>query len=62
MKKLPDERYSINLEYCGYEDWRFVLRFCGDWVSQHKTELQAVKACRDHRAQFIKQFLRETRK
>lgn len=35
MKTRPlksDKRYSINLEYCGYEEPRYVLRFCDEWV------------------------------
>jgi hypothetical protein len=37
MKKHPvrsDKRYTITKEFCGYQDARFVVRFCGDWVAQ----------------------------
>lgn len=27
-----DSRYSIDLEFCGYETPHYVVRFCGDWV------------------------------
>ena len=27
-----DSRYSIDLEWCGYESPRYVLRFCDEWV------------------------------
>jgi len=29
-----DKRYSITLEYCGYEEPRHVARFCDDWIGQ----------------------------
>ncbi len=31
-----DKRYSINLEFCGYAEKRYVLRFCGDFIAQSK--------------------------
>ena len=27
-----DKRYTITLEYCGYEKPKYVLRFCDDWI------------------------------
>lgn len=33
MKIQQDKRYSINKEYCGYKNKRFVLRFCGDFIA-----------------------------
>jgi len=35
MKFYPiksDARYSIDLEWCGYERPKYVLRFCDEWV------------------------------
>jgi hypothetical protein len=29
-----DPRYSIDLEWCGYDTPRFAVRFCGNWVGQ----------------------------
>lgn len=29
-----DPRYTVDLEHCGYETPRHVVRFCGDWVGQ----------------------------
>ena len=29
---LPNNRYSTNAEYCGYDKPRFVPRFCGEWL------------------------------
>lgn len=36
MKKHPikDQRYSVEKEFCGYSEARYVLRFCGEWVMQ----------------------------
>jgi hypothetical protein len=37
MKRYPiksDERYTIDKEFCGHSDSRYVLRFCGDWIMQ----------------------------
>lgn len=56
MKKLPDERYSISREWCGYVTSHYVARFCDEFIFHYKTHEEAVKACRDHRAQFIKQL------
>lgn len=32
----PDTRYSINKEFCGYPEPRYVLRFCGEWIGQSR--------------------------
>ena len=35
MKLYPvknDARYSIDLEWCGYKEPMYVLRFCDEWV------------------------------
>ena len=61
MIKL-DSRYTVALEWCGYDQPRNVARFCGEWL--HDSELwpdrdgnqapsfklkrDAVKACRDY--------------
>lgn len=36
-----DERYTLNLEYCGYEKPRYVMRFCGEWLGQAETKNDA---------------------
>lgn len=40
MKK-PDKRYTLRLEFCGYATARYVVRFCGTWVGQAETEVEA---------------------
>lgn len=40
----PDPRYTVFLEYCGDEVPRYVARFCGEWISKHAIERQAVIA------------------
>lgn len=38
MQIQLDKRYSVSKEYCGYNEKRYVLRFCGEFVasSEHK--------------------------
>lgn len=37
-----DKRYTITLEYCGYEKPRYVLRFCDEWVESFQFKSGAV--------------------
>lgn len=48
-----DRRYSIRLEWTGNVKQRWVLRFCGEWVSDHDRSTGAVAAYRAHRAQRL---------
>lgn len=41
-------RYAINKEYCGQPEPRFVVRFCGDWVGQSASRLDAVEMMKAH--------------
>lgn len=43
-----DKRYTIDKEFCGYPGARYVLRFCGAWVSQHRELSDAQKAVKTH--------------
>lgn len=36
-----DKRYTIALEWCGWPERRYVVRFCGDWVGQDPTKAGA---------------------
>lgn len=38
---MPDNRYTITLEHCGYPEPRHVVRFCGDWIGQAPTPEEA---------------------
>ena len=29
-----DRRYAVRLEFCGYAEPRYVVRFCGEWLGQ----------------------------
>lgn len=44
---VPDRRYAITLEWTGAEHQKYVLRFCGDWVSAHDTESEASAAAEE---------------
>lgn len=46
---MRDKRYTIRREWCGYAEPRFVVRFCGDWIGQSASRLDA-EAIRDHHA------------
>ena len=48
QKTIQDNRYSINLEYCGYSQKMYVSRFCGDFIRADKTEKNAILACIFH--------------
>lgn len=43
-----DRRYSINKEYCGYAKKRFVVRFCGTFISSHDNCADATGAVKKH--------------
>ena len=42
MKLLNDERYQLNLEWCGYAKQRYVLRFCGEWLGSYETKKEGM--------------------
>lgn len=46
MDRLLDKRYSIQQEWCGHQNQRWVIRFCGEWVSEHPTQSEAVEVAR----------------
>ena len=38
MNLRSDNRYTINREWCGHETPMWVVRFCDEWISCHKTK------------------------
>jgi len=56
LASIPDERYSIAVEYCGEthsDAWlkpgqAYVVRFCGEWVGKGPTKAAAEEVARDH--------------
>ena len=44
-----DKRYSVTLEWCGYETPRYVVRFCGEWISCHRGKTAAWNAAQAHK-------------
>lgn len=44
---LKDKRYTQSLEWCGHPKVRYVARFCGDWISDHETQEEALKSCQE---------------
>ena len=47
----PDTRYSIEKEYCGHPESRFVVRFCGEWVGQSLFYSAAILLATSHNCQ-----------
>lgn len=45
---LPDVRYAIAAEFCGWPTAMYVLRFAGDFVGSHKYQKDAETAAWDH--------------
>lgn len=43
-----DSRYRIKSESCGYPTPRKVVRFCGQYIDQSKTELGAKEIAQAH--------------
>ena len=54
MKKLPDSRYAVTREFCGYPGPRYVARFCGDFLASADTHAGAVAIARAHRVAFLR--------
>ena len=53
---MIDRRYTITSEYCGYDTPRWVVRFCGDWVGQHRSRLGAREIQKEHSAARLKEM------
>tara|TARA_B100000459_G_C8584027_1_gene204690 strand:- start:742 stop:924 length:183 start_codon:yes stop_codon:yes gene_type:complete len=43
-----DDRYTTNLEYCGYETPKYVSRFCDVFIGNYDTKEIAQKKCYEH--------------
>jgi len=43
-----DDRYTTNLEYCGYEKPKYVSRFCDEYLGTHNSKLMALRKCVGH--------------
>lgn len=41
-KVIDDDRYSVNLEYCGQSQAKFVLRFCDNMIKTCDTLNDAI--------------------
>ena len=42
MNEIKDKRYSINDEFCGYPNKRYVLRFEGEFIGSYQTKKDAI--------------------
>lgn len=41
---MKDTKYTINLEFCGYKERRYVLRFCDEFIGSYTTKKDAILA------------------
>lgn len=55
-KNLIKKGYSFNREYCGYPEARIVVRYMGNWVSQHLFENEAIEKAQSHWEGIQSQF------
>jgi hypothetical protein len=49
----PDKRYSFAREFCGRKNPQFVARFCGEFISAHKTKRGAYEAAHGYESSRI---------
>lgn len=45
-----DKRYSVEREFCGHPEPRWVARFCGEWIGQSISRASASLRCAGHQA------------
>lgn len=45
-----DHRYSVQKEFCGYPEARFVARFCDEWIGQSPSYPGAVLLAVGHKS------------
>lgn len=48
-----DRRYTVGAEWVGYQQQRYVVRFCGDYVVSGRTEAEAWELAAEHAADRI---------
>ncbi len=55
VNQTTDRRYTINCEYCGYAEPRYVARFCDEWIGQDKTRADASALISRHKTARARQ-------
>lgn len=53
MTDLPDGRYTLRLEWAGYERPVWVARFCEEWLGCDYSQEIAFKFIAHHRLRFL---------
>ena len=48
IKGVKDGRYQVSFEFCGYELRKYVIRFCGDFITSCDSRKAAIKAAIRH--------------
>lgn len=56
MKQPDDKRYSIALEFCGYREQRYVVRFCRSFVGQKQSYIQALQLKHAHNRERLSEI------
>jgi hypothetical protein len=41
---MKDSRFTVTREFCGEPRPRWILRWCGEWVSKHRLKSEALAA------------------
>jgi len=48
-----DQRCTITIEFCGYENSRYVVRFCGSYIDNFESRCAANIAAFEHKKSFM---------
>lgn len=48
LDNREDDRYSVDLEYCGEPYRKHVARFCGEWIGQASSSKEAWELAQEH--------------
>lgn len=48
LKAMKNKGYTFDKEFCGYPEKRYVIRFRGEFISSHKSPVDAGFAARTH--------------
>lgn len=56
MTTQTDHRYSVRLEWCGYEERKWVARFLGEWLGKYDTSAEAIASCQEAQDSWLRAF------
>lgn len=53
QRAVEDKRYTVALEFCGYPEARYVVRFCDKWLGQSANLNDAIFIAICHQAKEV---------